>query len=78
MAVKSGDEAAMVVGAILLVNWRRRHDFAVVCASPLRQEPLRMGEAAGIAAELDLVEQLLAANAPLRPTAPQTIDEIVG
>ena len=37
-----------------------------------------MGEAAGIAAELDLVEQLSAANAPLSPTARQIIDEMVG
>jgi hypothetical protein len=37
-----------------------------------------MGEAAGIAAELDLVEQLSAANAPFSPTAGQVIDEIAG
>jgi hypothetical protein len=36
-------------------------------APPLRQEPLQMGEAAGITAELDLVEQLSAANAAFRP-----------
>jgi hypothetical protein len=35
-----------------------------------------MGEAAGIAAELDLVEQLSAANAPFCPTARQIIEEI--
>jgi hypothetical protein len=37
-----------------------------------------MGEAASIAAELDLLEQLSAANAPFSPTARQIIDEIVG
>ena len=37
-----------------------------------------MGEAAGIAAELDLVEQLSAANAPFSPTARQIVEEIVG
>jgi hypothetical protein len=37
-----------------------------------------MGEAAGIAAELDLVEQLSAANAPFCPTARQIIEEIIG
>jgi hypothetical protein len=36
-----------------------------------------MGEA-GIAAELDLVEQLSAANASFRPTARQIIEEIAG
>jgi hypothetical protein len=35
-----------------------------------------MGEAAGIAAELDLVEQLSAANAPFSPTARQIVEEI--
>ena len=37
-----------------------------------------MGEAAGIAAELDLVEQLSSANAPFRPPARQIVEEIVG
>jgi hypothetical protein len=37
-----------------------------------------MREAASIAAKLNLVEQLSAANAPFRPTARQIIDEIVG
>ena len=37
-----------------------------------------MGEAAGIAAELDLVEQLSAANAPFSPTARQIVEEILG
>jgi hypothetical protein len=37
-----------------------------------------MGEAAGIAAELDLVEQLSSANAPFRLTARQIVEEIVG
>src|SRR5580658_7026541 len=61
-----------------LGNRRQRYDFSVVCAAPLRQKPFQMGEAAGIAAELDLVEQLSAANAPFRPTARQIIDEIAG
>jgi hypothetical protein len=37
-----------------------------------------MGEAAVIAAELDLVEQLPAANAPFLPTARRIIDEVAG
>ena len=37
-----------------------------------------MGEAAGIAAELDLVEQLSCRERTLRPTARQIIDEIAG
>ena len=37
-----------------------------------------MGEAAGIAAELDLVEQLSAANAAFRPAAREIIEEIAG
>jgi hypothetical protein len=36
-----------------------------------------MGEAAGIAAELDLVEQLSSANAPFRPTARQISDVVL-
>jgi hypothetical protein len=36
-----------------------------------------MGEAPGIAAELDLLEQLSAANAPFRPTTRQKVKEIV-
>ena len=37
-----------------------------------------MGEAAGIAAELDFVEQLSAANAAFRPAAREIIEEIAG
>jgi hypothetical protein len=37
-----------------------------------------MGEAAGIAAELDLLEQLSAANAAFRPAAREIIEEIAG
>ena len=61
-----------------LGNRRQRYDFGVVCAAPLRQKPLQMGEAAAIAAELDLVEQFSAANAPFRPAARQIVEVIVG
>src|SRR5208282_6200717 len=50
-----------------LGRWRQSYDFGASGAPPLRQEPLQMGEASGIAAELDLVEQLSAANAAFRP-----------
>jgi len=51
-----------------LASLARRH-FA-------RVAPMR--EAASIAAELNLVEQLSTANAPFRPTAREIINEIVG
>ena len=76
-----GTVAIVVVGAVVGSGTRRqRYDFSsVVCAKPLRQKPFQMEEAAGIAAELDLVEQLSAANAPLLlPAARQIVEEIVG
>src|SRR5271165_3338016 len=57
---------------------RRCYDFGGSGAAPFRQEPLQMGEAAAIAAELDLVEQLSAANAPFRRAARQIVEVIVG
>jgi hypothetical protein len=43
--------------------------FGAHCSSPLRQKPLQMGEAAGVAEEFDLLEQLSSAYAAFRPAA---------
>jgi hypothetical protein len=73
-----GTVAIAVVGAVVgsgtggnvttLASFARRH-FA---------RSRSRWEAAGIAAELDLVEQLSAASAPFRPTARQIVGGIVG
>ena len=65
----AGSTARGAVTIVGIGSWRQCYNFGVSGASPFRWEPLQMGEAAGIAAELDLVEQLSAANATFRPTA---------